>query len=1004
MKLKRNTALILAGALALSAVPMNVFAYGTVSTDLDAYDNQAATKANTVTLSESSVTSAVKMASTTTVNGRTLLTPYAKVNSTVDNYNLNTEYVAPSPYIQIELDNNASTKLLDTDIVYKITLANGEFLNTTSGATATTTGERINGYLNYGTTEATTFNTYDATKKAQYNNFVMPEGLVFEYVNKNEAYIIVDSTNAKLKADLSATPSTTLKFNIPLLTKTTSESAPMTVAANGKGYGLTVGSMSATSATNVIGINNDAGVVTVATSTARNTIRPTFKFTEYAAGNFKPEGFISVNFNNGILPAATGTVSGFSGTVYTQAEILNYFELTGFGVDLTTIPTDGKLVVKEIPAVAPATTPTYVYEPIFLRRNDTELWVNMAAFGENPNNLTGGPNDSFNATTTGLHAETLSLEVQLNRQSKNYVAVSAKANWTDLISSTKVDVGGFSDYDYTFTTAKDTTVSGFKYPVFLGNRGFTVEGWNKYGTPANGQTIEGETNEDYKVLDLVISDTVDNAILWNNREFDIEFSKNVTIRGYEIIKAENFVSGYEPTATNFTYLDEEKLAESVDANSFKSATYTNVLSYDGLNFVQPNVDVADGKVPSITLRVYIDNATYKSGDITAKMTGNAISVDSDEVKVGEIVQSMDLTADVQALNQIAGPQQSGNITVTELVPGQINEDELYKLSLVAPGYLDSATSTWGFYDGDGMELTVDGVDEDDNLSEISVEVDGTTTGYTTASDFGAIEVDLEGLTESDSMDELRSFTVSDIDLVIGTLFTVPSFEFDVKLTSSLKNTPTAIHTGLYGVTSYEGDISDESVDKSITVDYLNAESTYAGGSYADYVSSYNNNYNDDISMTIGQESFTAVNAAGEAVTGSYTVEGNDPALYVPKLVGDDTYVSIRSFAQTIGGEVSWNQDTQTVLIYPQGYAAYVAGKGSRAAVSYKNPSVVEFKEPGKDLVNLEIKNYVGNSVSVLTIDDVNHLPLRFFAENIYKVKGIDTSDFATTKTFVIDAK
>lgn len=1051
MKLKRNTALVLAGALALSAVPMNVFAY-TVGGPLDAYDSYAASYAETSTPSTTGISATAAITGVTTVQGRTLLVAGQRTTEKLESTKLNVEYSAPAPYIQLTV--NHDEQLLDTDIVYKVTLANGEFINTTSGSTSkglsdlekpVSTEARVNGYLNKGFKDVTTpaaTSTAIGGDGSLVNTYVMPNGVIFKRVSKTEAYIIIDSEyygkagNWGKSMDVAADSSNTTtggvtRFNIPLIARTTSETAPLTVTLDGKANGLSIGDLSATAATNVVGVSNAAGYASVGTSVSRKTIRPTIKLTEYAAGNFDTEGWVVINFNNGVLPAATGkdTLLGkYSGKAYSAEEIAQYFDVVGFGIDTTLDQIDEKAT--EVLYIEEASHDDKGYTaPSFLRRNETELWVNMNAF--EPNSSTVEQN--FISTENGLHAETLAITVQLNRKGDKFTEVSAKVDWesdtTTYIATTNLAVGAFSDYDYTFTTVKDTTVSGFEYPVFLGNRGFIVDtyyGYNNYdedkmtgsvGINGVAGTKEGAYNDDYQVLDLYIKDSVDNSILWNNREFDIVFSDNVRVMGYEILKTEYFDDN-APTTENFSFLNEAELAKALAGKDHKTF-YTNVLSYDGnisdepTENVTPNIDAKDGETAGIVLRVYVDNTTYKSGDITARMEGNALTVDSDEVKVGEIVQSIDLVADLTELQQIAGPQLAGDITVSELVPGQLNEDEYYNLTLIQPDYWAAATSTWGFYTvGD---LTVNGVDEDDNLDETAFGVEEV---FATEDAESYIQVDLEGLTESDSVDELRSFTLSGVQVLLGTLFTMPTDNFSVEVSSELKDELVGEELWGFdavaeatGVTKekYYYDVEDESVDKAVTVDYLTAEAVSTdGGSYADYLATFNADYHDDITMTIGATTFTYAGTdeegAATTVTGEYEVGSNDPELYVPKLVGDDTYVSIRSLAQTIGGEVTWNQATQTVFIYPQGYESYLNGDGARATVSYANPSVVEFKEPGKEVVYLEIKNQVGNSVSMLTIDEVNHLPYRFFAESIYKVKGIDVSEFSTSQSFTIDAK
>ncbi|MFV0441865.1 MAG: stalk domain-containing protein [Lachnospirales bacterium] len=898
MKFKRKTALLLAGALALSTVPMNVFAQ-----EVEVKE----TRATAVTTSGTAVEKA-----------RFVITPEVVRPITVDEkegveLGKDVDYA----YLSIEVKNEGvEAEKLTKDVKYQVTLSNGKWVSS------------------YPT---------------------LAKGITFERKSDTEGVFTIATGT-----DLSETKDTTT-FVLPIAATTTSKNKAMTLKAVGNepGGNYTTANLSSTAVTK---FRDDASedLVTISESTGRNEITPTIKITEEIAGDFvkgSESDYVRIKFNTGDLPSES---SKDNDKFYSPDELKAAgFQVKGFGLTYGTNVDD---VYQEFP------------ENFVERYSDTELRVYV------------GRSDAFETTDSTDFPGTLSVKVPLGKSS-SYGEVKASVTWAknDVKSSSEV-AGSFSDYDYTLYTTEDTDDDDFEYPQLR----------------LNGRYSSTEGNEDnYEVLEFTLEDSIFQSILWENRDFDLVFSDNVSVKKVEV-EAEDFQT--------------DKNLEDVGTSS--ASTWErdgNVLHYHSNTENEP----ADDDAASVTFRVWVSPTSDEPGDVTVQATGKGVPEDSKVVKLAELVKTVQVETSVTTLASVAGPQPTAPIYINELVSGELGQDDVFVIRMEFPSYIVSATSTVGFYGDPTVTSVGDGkfdgdaiIMDDDALEEkylnFSNDVSDVYTSQKTASGSsitvedayglkaGDIVVKVEANDETDG-DELASIKIDDINVVLGTLFTVPSTLLDVKVFSFDPN-------------EYYAENDDDAYDydsvlaNGVSKDYLQLNASTSTGGYADYELGYNDNYNNAIEMTIDQFTFNAVDPEGEAFVGQYHHANVDPALYSPKLVNNDTYVSIRSFANAIGGDVEWDSLKKRVLIYPQGIEAYAAGKGARAVVSQEVPNMVTFEEPGKNAVELMITNQVGEEVLMLNFEDVNFLPLRFFAEKIYKVESIDTTDFNATKTFTIYTK
>lgn len=874
MKLKRNTALVLAGSLALATVPMNVFAYTGPSMvgDMGTYENMD------INIKDLKAT----VTEVTKTPGRTLLS-VDRIDTTITNESNDYDYIGRAP--KINLSFNAENMNVEGDVIFEVELDDAQFIEPT-GVEGTTSmaaarGTMMNTYVAAGNTVPTMMNVYE-----------LPVGVYFEYLEEDTARFIVDADefmmmNDEAKAGVN-------KIAIPLIARTTSANRPATITVSAY-EGSTFTEILEAAPLVAYQDLSSAAIEVDKVETGRNYINnASFELSEPSIG------FFATAFD-----AVNGEYEPLRLRLKNGDFVEDSIMVKGFGL----------------------TTADYTVD--YTDDNEAEITFSTELLS------TGVPGD---------------LEFTFDIKGGREDEVVVVARWEDLISgSLSAVVGQFTDYDYDFELADDVNEKDFEYPVLNSNFNF-----------------DATEEEDYEVLRFTLSDHVANSILWDQRDFEIRISDNAKIEEMKI------TANYANEMDLMKVFTIEETDEEGDTISYSSDVNEEekVLSIDNRN--------------EVTFELLVSAREVNEDDITVMVMGEGVSEDSDELKIGEFKRTISVDHEVMSVATNLGPQKVSNIQINELESGIFTDDDIFRIRLEAPDYLDAfaALGNFGFYDEPEAEMLGDG--------EFEVETEIVDKDYMDENPMHPVEegdllvmVDVINDTEDD---ETASILLSDVKVTLGILYSVPE---DVVSAEIMSFDESGMGQSIYGN-------SEES-------DYfmLDGSEELATGVY--YDDHFADDYNTDVEMTIGKGTFTAVDSDGEIVTGAYASEdSSDASIYAPMMVGNNSYVAIRSFANTIGGEVEWDAIDRMVYIYPQGKANYINGKGALATVKQDSPNMVTFFEPGKAVVDLFIVDQMGQKVEMVNMNGVNFLPIRFFAETIYNVEVMADENFSTTKTFVLN--
>ncbi len=920
MKLKRSTALVLAGALALSTVPMNVFAYTGPTMVGETGDAEA------LPIEISDIKASV--VGVTKTPGRTLLSVDAPDTSKVDADMY--EYEGKAPVVKLGFYTSKKTDLTG-DLVYEVNLSNAEFFkpmnldgSTTSEAALTSdTALRLESMAGENTYVAQGF------ENGMDNVFELEQGVYFEYLSSTKGRFIVDFTEYMVDR-VGAN-----EISVPLIARTTSSSREAMVSVVASSAGTILKNAPIVAFANL----DEAAIEADYVARGRDTINnASFTLMEPTVGFFDANmsNVISVKLKNGEFTSVDDVV------------------LKGFGLQ------EGDYTV-----AFPAGSDD---------NDEIIITINTAAFMQSKN----------------LPGE---LEVEFDVTDGNEGEVVAVVRWEDMIkSSLNAVVGEFTDYGYNFELADDMEDKSFEYPVLNSNLNYD-------------ETEE----EDYEVLTFKLSDHVKNSILWDQRDFKIVISENAEIKEFNVshdaLNEDGFGAG---DVTNLFKLDETNEEDDTLVYNSNKNDAENIIDITNVN--------------ELTFEVLVAARNVNSDDITVQVMGDGVSEDSDELKIGEFKQTIEVDFEVMSVPTNLGPQKVSSIMISELESGIFNDSDVFQIRLDAPDYLDAfaGLGNFGFYNapkvtmmGDGefevgsaivkakhvadSDLTVEDSTMDFKTFEKDTDVDDLKDVENYDLEEGDLLVRVDVIDNTDG-DETASILIENINVTFGILYSVPNDMITVEVTS--------FNDGDTALVDFEGDVKRNTKQTILgngkEGDYieLNGTEDVATGVY--YDEHYSDNYNTDIEMTIDKGTFTAVDADGNAISGMYASEdSSDSSIYAPKLIGNNSYVAIRSFANTIGGEVEWDPQLRTVYIYPQGKAEYINGRGAIATVKQDSPNIVTFFEPGKAVVDLFIVDQMGERVNMENINDVNFLPIRFFAEKIYKVNVTADDNFSTTKTFHI---